>query len=636
MKRFARSLSVLFLFLLLGLFWSNLQRVPVATAYYLDETDGDCNDAVGSAAMPFCTLAPALAALTTAGDSLTVVAGSYDTNGTIAASGSMGSEIIIQNPTGHCFVGETCPIIRNLTASGKSHFIIKGIEFTNDGLSAAASSPSVSISGGTNITIQYNYFRETDFTCVRIGGDATFVSVLNNRVTYCNLSQELYGTTAGDFTFDATHKVLTVNINGTDYATTFAEATLTAAQVCAAVDLVLPDNVGDCTFGTNDKVMVWVTGAYGSTIALTASANDAASLLGISAGNVVAFGAGIGIGAAACATGHCDDILISDNDISHVGDYANFPEGTRIVFRNNTCGPVDEFSWFHVDCAQLNGPGATYILVEGIRSIYNNNSDNHLYIVQDAGGPTIIRLNWSCHSPAPVIYDDATGLRYFRNTNYQNSLYSYAGNSSLVGPFTGTSSDNYAWNNIFEDAVPAIPTQYNAAIDGARADLWDGGSYNAWPDGTNSTATFVNPGGCDLRQQPGSVGIDLGSYDTTVDGADAGSGTVLTVVDAKPYQPGWAGVNADRICVGATIPTATCDIEIVSIDYAMNEITVSAGFTRTPGSDKVWLFRNSKGERVIYGSAPDVGAFEYGSFTGCCIGSFFWHWWAPLVRVGIF
>jgi hypothetical protein len=114
----------------------------------------------------------------------------------------------------------------------------------------------------------------------------------------------------------------------------------------------------------------------------------------------------------------------------------------------------------------------------------------------------------------------------------------------------------------------------------------------------------------DFRLQLGSPAIDAGAPLTTVHSSDTGGGTSLVVVDSRMFQDGWAGVEPDSIAVGSVESVA----KIVSIDYSTNTITLATPISRSPGSP-VWLVSNSSGTRVLFGGAPDIGAFEYGGAT---------------------
>jgi hypothetical protein len=118
----------------------------------------------------------------------------------------------------------------------------------------------------------------------------------------------------------------------------------------------------------------------------------------------------------------------------------------------------------------------------------------------------------------------------------------------------------------------------------------------------------------DLRLTSSSPVIDQGANLTTAVGAGSNSST-LVVADAKYFQPGWgngagggASVAADWIAIG----TVTNVVQISSINYNTNTITLKSPMTWSNGA-KVWLYRKSDGNRVLYGAAPENGAYEFGS-----------------------
>jgi hypothetical protein len=74
------------------------------------------------------------------------------------------------------------------------------------------------------------------------------------------------------------------------------------------------------------------------------------------------------------------------------------------------------------------------------------------------------------------------------------------------------------------------------------------------------------------------------------------------------------GIQPDWIAVGQVDNV----VQISSINYSTNTITLASPISRSDG-DPVWLYRDSSGRRVLYGSAPDVGAHEYqGASTPTC------------------
>jgi hypothetical protein len=110
---------------------------------------------------------------------------------------------------------------------------------------------------------------------------------------------------------------------------------------------------------------------------------------------------------------------------------------------------------------------------------------------------------------------------------------------------------------------------------------------------------------------------------TVVDNADAGSGTALVVDDALYFQDGSWGSDlvrangtmvADWIAVGSVSKT----VQISAIDYETNTITLANSINRSDG-DSVWLYKNSLGEIVLNGSAPDIGAHESAYENFCTV-----------------
>lgn len=114
----------------------------------------------------------------------------------------------------------------------------------------------------------------------------------------------------------------------------------------------------------------------------------------------------------------------------------------------------------------------------------------------------------------------------------------------------------------------------------------------------------------DLKLQSSSPCINTGSYLTQASGAGIAS-VNLIVADAKYFQDGsWGsdlarGVNffPDWIAIG----TVSNIVEISSINYTTGAITLATPKTWLSG-DPVWLYSNSSGERVLYGTAPNQGA----------------------------
>jgi hypothetical protein len=127
--------------------------------------------------------------------------------------------------------------------------------------------------------------------------------------------------------------------------------------------------------------------------------------------------------------------------------------------------------------------------------------------------------------------------------------------------------------------------------------------------------SFTSP---NFALQVGSPAINAGTYLTTAVGSGNGS-TSLTVADSYYFQGGSAAssnpkgsslstVQADQIAVG----TVSNIVRISSVNYATNVITLEAPITWSNGAS-IWLYSVSDGTVVLVGSAPDIGAYEYGA-----------------------
>ena len=196
-------------------------------------------------------------------------------------------------------------------------------------------------------------------------------------------------------------------------------------------------------------------------------------------------------------------------------------------------------------------------------------------------------------------------------------------NSRRGGTTNNVNGSNHVsvLNNIYVDAVAVNARSKTMHRFGSTGT--DESNYNlaymtsgsvTWADPINSEPNSIhnqNPrfvSNADFNLQSGSPALDAGGSLTRISAEDSGSGTMLRVTDTHFFQDGWAGVSPDWIAVGTTNHAA----QIASIDYASNIITLAAAISRSP-NDPVWLYRDSNGRQVLYGSAPDIGAYEYGS-----------------------
>jgi hypothetical protein len=115
----------------------------------------------------------------------------------------------------------------------------------------------------------------------------------------------------------------------------------------------------------------------------------------------------------------------------------------------------------------------------------------------------------------------------------------------------------------------------------------------------------------DLSLKASSPVIDKAVHLTQANGAGIKS-TMLKVDDARYFQDGTWGsdlarrtLSADWIAIGTVADT----VKIFSIDYFSNTIKLTSAMTWKDNA-KIMLYKKSNGTRVLYGQAPDFGAYE--------------------------
>jgi hypothetical protein len=114
----------------------------------------------------------------------------------------------------------------------------------------------------------------------------------------------------------------------------------------------------------------------------------------------------------------------------------------------------------------------------------------------------------------------------------------------------------------------------------------------------------------DFSLQSDSPCIGQGVSLTLANGSGSDS-TTLVVDDAFYFHDGsWGSslsdVKADWIAIG----TVGNVVEIASVNYDTKTIMLASPMTWADNAP-IWLYKNSSGERVLYGTAPEIGAKPY-------------------------
>jgi hypothetical protein len=204
--------------------------------------------------------------------------------------------------------------------------------------------------------------------------------------------------------------------------------------------------------------------------------------------------------------------------------------------------------------------------------------------------------------------------RFYHNTVFNSGRFDNTGPQWQGHSFRWYGSyvrnNNVIVNNIFNSFGGSVEMNTNSGSNTIAGNFLtsDGDPLFVDDDVSNlDSATLPN-----LSVTAASPVIDDAVALTLANGAGSNT-TTLVVDDALMFQDGaWGSslsdVQADTIAVGAVGNVA----QIASIDYATNSITLAAPLTWSDDAS-VWLVEDSSGSVVLYGSAPDIGAFEYES-----------------------
>jgi hypothetical protein len=325
--------------------------------------------------------------------------------------------------------------------------------------------------------------------------------------------------------------------------------------------------------------------------------------------------------------------LIENCTMYHGGHHVIAILGRYNTVRNNH---------FHNEAWDPYGHRVIYIMGStnsafGIRNLVEGNRVGYAGISYDggvnhgqlnAGNYNIVRYNtYLGNTAAGIGFDCGSGYPVAPSYNavYNNTFY----NNSAAGDRDGGGVDFNDWghpgaitgnvfkNNLFyANGSPVLSFRNYGGVTLANQTFTN--NFNG-TNGQNTNPLFVGTAGTDptsttapnLTLQAGSPAIDSGTSLTTTNGAGNNT-TTLIVTDAKYFQDGTyapAGtISADWIAVG----TVSNTVQISSVNYSTNTITLTFPISWSNGQE-VWLYKKSDGKVVLAGSAPDAGAFEYGT-----------------------
>jgi hypothetical protein len=196
----------------------------------------------------------------------------------------------------------------------------------------------------------------------------------------------------------------------------------------------------------------------------------------------------------------------------------------------------------------------------------------------------------------------------WRNTpQWQGAGYRYTNWASPI-PTGNVFKNNILYGNGGGD----ILNSGNSATINTHMNNWLNANGNpVFVDETHSALTSATAP--NLLLQGASGVINGGTYLTQTSGSGSNS-TTLIVGDALYFQDATWGSSLthgvtlfpDWIAVG----NVSNIVQISSINYNTNTITLATPISWN-NNDPVWLYKDSNGNRVLYGTAADLGAHPY-------------------------
>jgi hypothetical protein len=335
-------------------------------------------------------------------------------------------------------------------------------------------------------------------------------------------------------------------------------------------------------------------------------------------------GSVLDIGSESDGTDHSWYNLIENSTFFHGGHHVVALMSSYNTFRNNY---IHNEAWtgaYGNRCLYSNAPSsaAGKNIIEGNKWGYAWTSvdDGPVGNVVITSPSNIVRYNSIYHSNAYGIgvagysgYSNGSSNRIYNNTLFNNGLALSSGSEDCAVYVTNqagqTPTGNVFKNNLYyrhyqvysgsNYSSQTYANEYNGDVSGDP--LFVNASTTPPTDKTNSALP-------NLSLQSASPAIGKGGALTTVSSGCSASTKSITVADASYFQDGTfapAGtIYGDWIAVG----TVGNVVQISSI--STNTVTLANAISCTNGNS-VWLYKKSDGVQVLYGSAPDAGAYEF-------------------------
>jgi hypothetical protein len=312
----------------------------------------------------------------------------------------------------------------------------------------------------------------------------------------------------------------------------------------------------------------------------------------------------------------------------HEGSIPN-NTGKQPAFGPDSINPADAEGLWGNRNVQIEGNGATdpgvFNLIEGNRFGHSGPppDDDGGDGISIAAPKNIFRFNYIFNSLNNGILmkssyqGSADNNRIYNNTIYKSGRYKNS------GPSWGWQGYNLRWygryvrtgnviiNNLMNTHGGRMDMNVNDGINRIENNWLTANGDPLFTDTDVSDPTAKTRPGLSLKGN--SPCIDIGTHLTRTKGSGSNS-TKLVIDDALFFQDGtWGSALThavthfpDWIAIG----TVGNIVKILFVDYATNTIILASPMT-WPARAKIWLYSDSNGRRVLYGRAPDIGAYEH-------------------------
>ena len=497
--------------------------------------------------------------------------------------------------------------------------------------SASDTNPGTEVLPWKTITKANQTLNAGDKVYIKAGtytaGSNNYIKPVNSgtfgsRITYRNYGNDIVTIQNGDYA---------ILLNGNDYITVLGFNFYNLDRFMVLRNSADYNIIEDCTLTTMRTYGDWAGSRIYQNSDHNIIRNSTFSTYGYCSGDDI--GNVLEIGNENVSTDHADYNLIEDNTFSYGGHHVLGVNSRFNVVRNN---------YIHND-AWTNGYGNRNLYSGGVTggvgyNLIENNRIGYAAEPCDARG-----------TGGALIASSYNILRY--NSFYHNNLYGIS-----FGSYSGVDNNyNMVYNNtffnnsydpqpdweryddcaiLFNDWQPS-DTKYNVFKNnlyykhtaGANPNLYDtnGASLNdqTFANEFNGDVTgnplFVNASTTpaadktdsslpNLNLQSSSPAINAGGALTTVSSGCTGVTSQIVLADASYFQDGTWGVSSEVDADWIAVGTVSNVVQISSISN--NTVDLVSPISCSNGNE-VWLYKDSDGTQVLYGSAPDAGAYEF-------------------------